>query len=76
MIAAAKLQLRPQDRIALGSPAVARHIDQLAAMRLNDAPGVNTVLEGMVWVRQEHASKLGCSPGTFPPRFGGPRVDF
>ena len=62
-IAAVKLQLRRQNRIGRGSPAVA-HIDRLAGTRLNDAPGLQTVLAAWLWSARSVRPKSGVRLGT------------
>ena len=44
-----------------GSPAES-HIEQLCATRLNESPGLLTVLEAFRVYRQCRANKLGCRP--------------
>ena len=55
-IAATKLQLRRQNRLGRGSPADA-HVDQLSAMRLLEAPGLQNLLEACALLRKSRSPK-------------------
>ena len=38
------------------------HVDQLSAMRLLEAPGLQNLLEACALLRKSRCSKLGCAP--------------
>ena len=58
------LQLRRSNRLGRGSPKLA-HVDQLAALRMLNAPGLLNSLAALANYRKARCNQMGCSPKDF-----------
>ena len=64
LISSVKLQLRRSNRVGRGSPKLA-HVDQLAALRMLNAPGLSNLLTAVANYRKARCNQMGCSPKDF-----------